>query len=370
DGRADVYSLAIVLWELFTGRRPFEKQEVEGSWIGTLSEFTTERLSGVGRVAQRQLASCAPSGLCQVLMRCLAADREERFADAGQLARQLQLQRFPRLQRLLNPGPHSWQRWVAGWPLLFISIAVLLPNIALSALNLFYNIPQIVNRCPPLQQEIFYKSLTPVNGIIYGLATAICIWYLWPVVSALSRLRSVGSVTPDQRARLQQRALRVATLVSWVVFIAWITSGFVFSLLMNLGDPEEASKELYLHFLPSQFLHGIIVASLSFMFVTFMMVRAVYPLFLADESDRMRVTSALDHARRFTNLYAAALGFAPLLAIVALAVLGSDKAYFIVLAILGAFGFLIALLLKPIIHTDLDEIELAVRPHDQLLAMS
>ncbi|MDB4970114.1 MAG: Serine/threonine protein kinase [Myxococcales bacterium] len=81
DGRSDLYSLGIILWELIVGRRPFE-----GRSFGDLVLLHSTRMppapSKAG--ATRFVGAISPA-LDAIVMRCLAKRPEHRFANAGEL---------------------------------------------------------------------------------------------------------------------------------------------------------------------------------------------------------------------------------------------------------------------------------------------
>src|SRR5262249_35071738 len=82
DARTDVYSLAVRLWELLAGARPFPDEEVEGDWAATLAALVERRRTGVAAAAAR-LPADLPPGLRDVLTTCLQADPDQRYQTAG-----------------------------------------------------------------------------------------------------------------------------------------------------------------------------------------------------------------------------------------------------------------------------------------------
>ena len=81
DGRADVYSLAAVIFEATTGRRPFSSK----SWIETLSRRLYEPPPNV-----REVVPDLPPAFATVLQQAMDRDPARRPATAGQLLDQLE----------------------------------------------------------------------------------------------------------------------------------------------------------------------------------------------------------------------------------------------------------------------------------------
>lgn len=80
DGRADIYSLSLVFYELIAGRRPYSAL--------TLLELRKEHVS----VTPKSLDEVAPGvthGFSEVIARAMAKDRSDRPSTAGQLAMEL-----------------------------------------------------------------------------------------------------------------------------------------------------------------------------------------------------------------------------------------------------------------------------------------
>jgi serine/threonine-protein kinase len=80
DARSDIWALGVVLFELLTGRQPFDGE----SFAEVVLQVNTRPVPSV-----RELRSDCPEQLEQVIFRCLEKDRDKRFADVAALAMDL-----------------------------------------------------------------------------------------------------------------------------------------------------------------------------------------------------------------------------------------------------------------------------------------
>ncbi len=87
DGRSDLYSLGVMLYEMLTGRLPFLRtQESEGSYVILFAHVHTE--------PPPIQDATLPAFLVEATLRCLKKHPDQRFLDAAQM-RQFLLQHLP-----------------------------------------------------------------------------------------------------------------------------------------------------------------------------------------------------------------------------------------------------------------------------------
>ncbi len=80
DSRGDVWALGVVLFELLTGRSPFEAETMPELCLKIVSEPP---------LSLAQLRPAVPPSLVEVVERCLQKEKEKRFASAAELAQAL-----------------------------------------------------------------------------------------------------------------------------------------------------------------------------------------------------------------------------------------------------------------------------------------
>ena len=80
DFRSDQFSFGLVLYEMVTGHRPFQKSKLSETLVAILREEAQPIAA---------LNANVPAPLCWVIERCLAKDRYKRYASTRDLAREL-----------------------------------------------------------------------------------------------------------------------------------------------------------------------------------------------------------------------------------------------------------------------------------------
>lgn len=370
DGRSDVFSLGILLWELLTSSRPFEDALLDQSWSETLEQMTARRKEGVTAATRRQLPSDCPPGLEDTLLRSLAPDRDERYANAGQLARQLELCLRPRTQDLFRPKRAAWRQVVRRHAFAALAVAALLPNAAITLANIIYN-RDATGLSEELKQYFGAVMVPTVNAIVYPIGIAVLCYLTWPVGRAVMQLSRQSLSPSTDLSKIRWRCLEMGEYVAWVSFYGWMATGTLLPLWIDeieLDSPGLDVDRLTL-FLMSHALCGLIGATLSFFLVTFLAVRCLYPPLIQTDIDDPRAGADLTRLGRRITYYFGVAVLTPVLAVIWLALhRGSQNSYFLMMGFVGLVGFGVAYQLTRIIQGDLAALLQAVTPSGGSLA--
>lgn len=312
DARSDLFSLGVLLWELYFGERPFEDGSLDNEWNTKLQEMIHRRHS------EKPHRSVAPTDgvghrLESVLRRLLSADPNERQTNGVELARELRLCLIPGASTFLERAQHGWRGLALKFPLLSL-IPINMPPLAIwGAINLQYNLDQLIEKfgddaeAKAAMLQVFIKMCWFVNSTFYPIGIILVLLYMAPVSAAIRRYRKEGAAMDPATVNIaRRRVLWWGSCLAWVAGIEWILAGIVFPVCIHIFLPAEhgpVPASFYLHFVVSQTLCGFMSLSLPWLATTWVTLRAHYPALLGagtpDEWEQHQLGTLRRQSARF-----------------------------------------------------------------------
>ena len=265
DARSDLYSLGVTLFELLHLHRPFPDAPPVGNPLDCLEEMARQRRQLDIMSSGSQTA--ATDTLDATILKCLAPHPTDRFQTAEQLCEALHSVRELHGIRKSLPEPGYLLRLAARWPMLMLILAVLVPSILGSAINISYNELRISGDLTASQLSAFHEMLLGYNLIVYPVCVALLVYRAYPI------FHISGEVDLVERRR------RIVSLPLWIVVlgaIGWLPGAVLFPLGIHLVAGPLASSIIG-HFIIDFVLSALIAVTYSYFGAEAILLRVLYP---------------------------------------------------------------------------------------------
>ncbi len=337
DGRSDLFSLGIVLWEMLYGARPWTKGKVPGSWSEALDEeWTTRRLPFCERPISESIAQ-DPSFrvLDRTIRQCLAVDREDRPATGAEVAEAFRVALHPPAASRLYPPSSTLVRNLVRWPAWLVLVCgALVPNLIAAVFNFLYNSSQIVHQYPDLWPT-FLRVSAWVNGLFFPLGVG---WGTALIVSHSQRLRRLGfgNDPPTSWAAGDWDLGHRIALISGAL---WLLAGLVFPSVL-WASYRSFRWDDALHFFSSLTICGGVAMVYPFFWINWVNLRLYFPPVLARRISDVSLWESSETLRRRVRTYLTIAAAIPLVALLLLAIsVDIPRHYLLVTIVTTAVGF-------------------------------
>lgn len=328
---ADLYALAILLWELWQGQRPFLIDKQAESWSEAIQQQLKSRSCEL--VQPQPARNAAERALEQNLRRALALVPADRPRSGAEFAGRLKLTLHPQAANLFDMAPGTWREFVLKRsPWLVAIVLILTPNIVGGFLNFQYNYYQVMTE---EMRDGLEKLSWFINLFFFPLGAAIIVYFALTLIRAVTAAKKGGAVSEKD----VHDTLRLSHRASVIGGTLWLVGGIAIPVALSRMFPEFTWMQA-VHLLISSLICGGVAMIYPFFGMTTVSTWVYYPLYL---SESMRDRSFHKHRNwvtRTSEVYLLIAALIPLLGAALTSWHGSARTFTLLAIVAGMIGLL------------------------------
>ena len=308
DERSDLYSLAIVLWEVWHGRRPVQPSDMFDSWSNALEQQSAMRRELPRPI--RQVNTAAARVLDKTLRHALVEDRELRPRTGREFAGRLRLALNTQAAEYFEPDSRSWRAWILRLRVLVVTaVIIFVPNGLAGALNYQYNFHSVSRNYPALTE--FFEDLSfAINFVAFPIGALLVVLIVRPLQLALWRARDDKPAREKDLDAAWNLGHRAATIGGTL----WAIAGIIFPLALKIAEPTftlSSSVEFFL----SLVICGGFAWIYPFFGISLVGTKIYYPSLVAPTMVDSKLTERAERIKARATNYLATAAAIPLAAL-------------------------------------------------------
>jgi len=284
DGRSDLFSVGVMLFELLVGCRPFQDDMNPADWSGSMQKMIDDRRSGIPAEAVVKLEPYSKI-LANTIARCLNGKQPDRFPDGHGLQQSLAWARNPKSETLFEPRTHLASRFANWTP--FFTLGLITMGISAAAIIFIATYNVDVSVPPPARlmdkggDGFFGWAMIYANTGLFALGACLIYWMTRPIYRCLSAQRQgrLNDLTAEEVNQGIERNLELGHFCGVMSACEWTLGGSVFPMAFSLAG-YEMTPQMAFDFIGSHLVAGLIVAAYSFWAVTFCALHVWQPRLL------------------------------------------------------------------------------------------
>jgi eukaryotic-like serine/threonine-protein kinase len=359
DERTDLYSLGIVLWELWQGSRPWKTLETAGSWTEAVQHQIDLRSTPLQKTPPPK--SATERVLENTLRTVLLLDRDARPATGKELAARLRLALNPKAADRFEPSEKSFTSRVLQLPVFLVAAAIVFcPNVAAAVFNYQYNHAVIEKANFGDLMKKFVADSVVVNWVTFPLGVAILFLISRPMAKAVRRAKQHQQVSESEI----NWTWNFGHTVSLISGLLWSVAGVALPIMLRLAEPEFRWIDS-IHIFVSLVICGGVAWIYPFFGLTLLSTMIYYPKLISRTMSDPALRNRSNTLRQRSLAYLVSAAVVPLLTM-ALLVTATENSRVWLLATIGvtALGLFASFLAHREIESNLAKLESVLAPPD------